>query len=89
MWQLRENIPVSLMQLSRLISHNNNINNTKLFGKLYKFDISLPLKGIDKFVSDLKYLLIEEVIFIIITAIIKYNMIIILKIGFLFERFTI
>jgi hypothetical protein len=68
MWQLRENIPVSLMQLSRSIfnnNNNNNNNNNKMFGKLYKFDISLPLKETDKFIADLKILLNEEVMIII------------------------
>ena len=70
MWQLRENIPVSLMQLSRSIvnnnnNNNNNDNNNNFFGKLYKYDISLPLRDTDKFIADLKLHLIDEVITII------------------------
>lgn len=53
LWQLRENIPLSLMQLSRL-------KDSRLAGKLYKFDVSIALSETDWFIRELQRSLIDE-----------------------------
>ncbi len=42
-WSIRENVPVSLMQLSRILG-----------GKLYKYDISVNINKMDELVCDVK-----------------------------------
>ena len=73
MWQVRENVPVSLMQLSRQrfqlnvpidcnINHQSKENHVSIvkIGKLYKYDVSLSLNDTNEFIFELKDNLVER-----------------------------
>lgn len=53
LWQLRENVPVSLMQLSR-------VKDAKVAGKLFKFDVSIALSDTDCLIQALQSALLAE-----------------------------
>jgi hypothetical protein len=57
MWQVRESVPVSLMEVSRQIgkrSHRLHSKSATTFAKLFKYDLSVSLLQTDGLVAALK-----------------------------------
>ncbi len=54
LWQIRENVPVSLMQLSRERISDPSSGGVLSVGRLFKYDVSLSLANTDGFLADLR-----------------------------------